>query len=83
MEVMHLQICSNVIPLYMLVVKHSVLARMADSILNRAQLGIPWAARLHVRRMDGRVVAVQATSSIVGLVNSRCHLLGIHLGPAL
>lgn len=59
-EVVHLQICrgATVVSLYLLVVQHVALARMADSILNRAQLGVPRAARLHVRGVDGGIVAV-------------------------
>ena len=42
--------------------------------LHCAQLGVAWAARLHVIRVDGGVVALQSASAIVGLMNS-CSLL--------
>ena len=50
-------------------------------VLHSAELGVTRAARLHMRRMDRRVVAMDTSSSrsIVGRVDRGGRLLGVQL----
>lgn len=62
--------------------RHASGARRRTTLVNRSELGIAWAPRLHVRRLDRRVVAMEATKpgcrAIVSLVNCNGSLFRVH-----
>lgn len=62
-------------------VRNGLLSR-ASRVVDSPKLRVARAARLHMRRVDGRVVAVQAANArpVVRLVDRHRRLLRAHLG---